>query len=72
MAYFDKIADVSTLKLHYFPVKTNPLTHDGVAPLLSTMLHDVQSQGFSVASVKKLLKSRFTGEVFDIGTFWIN
>jgi hypothetical protein len=32
MAYFDKIADVFTLKLHYFPVNTNPETHDGVVP----------------------------------------
>ena len=39
--YFVITTDVSTLKLHYCPVKTNPLTHDGVAPVLSTILHDV-------------------------------
>jgi hypothetical protein len=39
--YFAKMTDVSTLKLHYFPVKMNPLAHDGAAPVLSTILHDV-------------------------------
>ena len=39
-AYFT-IAEVSTLKLHYFYEKTNPLIHEGVDPVLSTMLHDV-------------------------------
>jgi len=41
MVYFVIKVDVSTLKLHYFPVKMNPLTHDGLAPVMSTILHDV-------------------------------
>jgi len=44
--------DVSTLKVHVFPVRVVPVIQSTTAPVLSTILHYVYEQGF-VAELAK-------------------